>query len=220
VVAVSIGIARENHEKIFENFLQADNSTTRRFGGTGLGISIVKSLIEKMGGKIWLESELGQGTTFHFTLNLPTVSCNQPLGTKNQDKDLKSLVNEETKTETGTILLVEDNPFNQKVLNQQLERLGYHSDLANNGQEGEAKWQANDYSLILCDISMPVMDGYELISRIREQEKKAQTHTPVIALTANVIKGEIEKCLDIGFDDYCSKPIKLEKLNQLVKKWR
>jgi len=219
VIDTGIGIAKENHHKIFENFSQADNSTTRQFGGTGLGISIVKTLTEMMGGKVWLESELGQGSTFHFTLKLPKSNDDHIAKVKDNEAELKSLFNNKPKTKTEHILLVEDNTFNQKVISQQLERLGYSCEIANNGQEGENKLRDNNYPLILCDISMPVMDGYEFISRLRELEKQTTTHTTVIAITANAIKGEQEKCLDAGFDDYCIKPIKLEKLQQLLHKW-
>ena len=349
-----IGIDEKTQAKLFTAFTQADISTTRRFGGTGLGLVISRNLVELMDGKITVKSEVGKGSTFAvrlsfeptpgaFCLNEVTsevtglsclvvggaeglatgiaaylkhsgaeVECVKNLiaaqsllgrcqpalwiavidteGAKPNLEDLHATVNarqgldvrfviigrgqrrwprlrdsgaveidgdvltrhnvikavalaaervqEEIKTRPSTfyteklsppsrdkalrqgqlILIAEDNETNQKVIRQQLALLGYATDIASNGREALALWRNGDYALLLTDLHMPEMDGYELCAAVRENET-GQTHAPIIAITANALKGEAENCLALGMDGYLSKPVQLASLKEMLEKW-
>ena len=219
VADTGIGMTKEQLDKVFDLFSQADNSTTRRFGGTGLGTCISKRLIELMNGKIWVESKINEGTRFHFLLHLPE-SKSEIVSPINEpgNENLSFSLQPGDKLKEG-ILLAEDNLFNQQLIGQQLALAGYRADFADDGKLAKEMWQNGNYKLIICDISMPVMDGYQLLASIRDKEKSIGSHTPIIALTANALSGEKEKCIELGFDDYCSKPISLENLKNLLNKW-
>ncbi len=348
-----IGISKEHIERIFDKFSQADTSTTRRYGGTGLGLTISKSLVEMMGGKIWVESELGKGSTFHFTLDLryeeerrrekreysypdfkdisvlvvDDSSTNRFILNKTLSawgfnveeagggKDAISILNKDPERfdilmldhqmpemdgmevirtirgharfqnlkiiilsswgdisahfkeefdiaetlikpikqsklfnallkvlrigrfeelfteETATtevisartslkILLVEDNPDNQNLTRRLLEKVGYGVDIAQNGKEAVEAVKKYHYDLILMDIQMPLMDGFEATSHIRALEKgRGDDRIPIIALTAHAMKGYREKCFEHDMDDYITKPIKRNKLFEAIEKW-
>jgi|GEM_PF-3593974 PAS domain S-box-containing protein len=348
-----IGIPEDQIERIFDKFSQADTSTTRRYGGTGLGLTISRSLVEMMGGRIWVESEVGKGSTFHFTLNLvyqedrregrqeyaypdfkdisvlivddsstnrfilnKTLSAwgfkvveagggKEALSILKEDpkrfdlmiidhqmpdvdgieviksirgharfKGLKVIIlsswgsisarlkeslditetlvkpikqsklfnallrvlrvgmaevvsAEEVATEGGVrpkgevrILLAEDNIDNQMLAKRLLENAGYSVEIAQNGEEAVEAFKRSNYDLILMDIQMPVMDGFEATSRIREIEKEGgKDRTPIIALTAHAMKGYREKCLEHGMDDYITKPLKRHVLYETIEKW-
>ncbi|HMV87023.1 MAG TPA: response regulator [Blastocatellia bacterium] len=214
-----IGIAPENHERIFEKFSQADPSITRRYGGTGLGLSISKSLVELMQGRIWLESALGQGSTFHIALGFPLVQHTQPLS-KPDELPAKTAASEFSTRPVVShrILMIEDSPANQQLVLRILEKAGYQVDLAENGEIGVQRAQAARYDLILMDIQMPVMDGFAATKAIRQyEEKSCQEPVPIIALTAHAIEGYREQCLAQGMDDYLTKPIKRERLLESVR---
>jgi len=205
-----IGVEEKDHKKIFEMFGQADTSTTRSYGGSGLGLTISKRLVELMGGKMWVESESGKGATFYFTLPYKPVD--------KIDKDQKDLPSSEL--EKDVLLLVEDNIINQRLTKLMLEKSGYKVLTANNGQIAiDIFKEHREIKLVLMDIQMPVLDGLLATSAIREFElSTGLKRTPIIAVTAHAMKGDKEKCLDAGCDNYLSKPIMLETLIATIKK--
>jgi len=203
-----IGIPPERRDRLFRSFSQVDASTTRRFGGTGLGLVISKRLVELMGGVMWVESEVGIGSTFHFTLvapptGLPVAPPAAP-GEAWFDRSMADRV-------PLTLLLVEDNPVNQRVALRMLERLGYRADLASDGRAAVEAAAARAYDVILMDVQMPLMDGLEASRRIRQLPPPFR-QPQIVAMTANVMKGDREACLDAGMDDYIGKPVRVEEL--------
>ncbi|MBF0101541.1 MAG: response regulator [Desulfobacterales bacterium] len=226
-----IGISKENQKKIFESFTQADGSTTRIYGGTGLGTTIAKQLSQLMGGDIGVESELGKGSTFWFTAQFEKLDTPlAELDVKNEQLQLTLDIRQEL---VGTnpafiktkILLVEDYPANQQVALRHLHVSGFQVHLAENGQQAVDAYQQDEFDLILMDIQMPVLDGYAATKAIRdiEQENFKQTQVlkriPIIAMTAHALKGYKEKCLAANMDDYITKPIKKKELISMVTKW-
>lgn len=229
-----IGMSAEQQDRIFDTFSQADSSTTRRFGGTGLGTTISKQIIEMMDGKIGLKSELEVGTKFYFSIKLPAVLCEGEACCSEVDKlkpsysNLDKYIDLENREEVETaeadriepsILLVEDDKFNRELIAKQLNLCGYHTEFADNGVIAEEKWRSSDYRLIISDLNMPEMNGYELISKIRQHKAPEKSSVPVIAMSANAMDGEREKCLSQGFNDYCSKPINIQSLKTLLDEW-
>ncbi len=223
VTDTGIGIAEETKKKLFKIFSQADASFTRRFGGTGLGLVISKNLVERMGGYLGVESKLGQGSTFWFTLTLDEAIPKQPI-VKNdtQTPGNTSQVEQENKpvgpVQKRKILLAEDNLVNQKVASMVITRLGHSVDVAGNGLEALDKFKQNQYDLILMDIMMPEMDGLEATMAIREVERNDPSRKPIriIALTANAMREDRERCMTAGMDDYLSKPFKPEDLEKVL----
>ena len=199
-----IGMSPETQREIFSPFAQADASTTRRYGGTGLGLSITKQLVEMMNGKIGFESELGRGTRFWLTLPLQRA----------QSMERLSLVtaSAESPRQKSRILIAEDNAVNQLVAIKTLENLGYRADAVGNGLEALKALEQLPYDLVLMDCQMPEMDGYEATRKIREMEVKTGAHIPIIALTANAMQTELDRCLECGMDDYSTKPLNREEL--------
>ena len=215
VTDTGTGISSEDQEKIFEKFTQADSSTTRRYGGTGLGLSLSKSLVELMGGNIWVESEVGKGSTFHVAL---TLSYQQGSG------DLPVQRTTDRHIDRGMphlkILLVEDNIDNQNLARKILEKAGFAVDIAKNGKEAVEAARKYHYKVILMDIQMPEMDGFEATRLIRESEaERGGERTPIVALTAHALKGYREKCLEKGMDDYLTKPINKKALLETLDRW-
>lgn len=208
-----IGLNKEDQARLFKPFVQADASTNRHFGGTGLGLSITHGLIKLMHGSIHLISELDQGAEFIVRLRLLPENQGEinslPFPISTHPEQLQDLAFIE---KNQTVLVVEDNSTNQKVIVYQLELLGYHIDVASNGMEALEKWRNNQYSLILTDLHMPELDGYELVKKIRAEETLQNSHIPIIALTANALRGEAERCVALGMDDYLTKPITLKAL--------
>jgi CheY-like chemotaxis protein len=208
-----IGIPVEKQATIFEAFTQADNSTTRHFGGTGLGLTICSNLVLLMGGRIWLASDAGQGSTFHFTFPAemaPAVDfaqVTQPV----------PLMAQEPLT-TGTrlcVLLVEDHPVNQMLATKLIERAGHHVTLAHNGQEGLDAVIERPFDLIFMDMQMPVMGGLESTRRIRALEAaQGRRHTPIVAMTANAMLADRLACEDAGMDYFIAKPFKAAELRR------
>jgi PAS domain S-box-containing protein len=219
VVDTGIGMTQEQLEKVFDLFSQADTSTTRLFGGTGLGTCISRRLVELMDGQIRFESVVDKGTTVTFEVKLPEAKCQIVTCINDQHDGTENVAHEKTGGLQGRVLLVEDNIFNQQLISQQLATFGVKTDFAENGQVAEELLNKGGYKIVISDISMPVMNGYELVARVREEEKIKGTRITMVAMTANAMSGEKNKCLELGFDDYCAKPISLEDLKKLIDKW-
>ena len=209
-----VGIPAEKQQGIFEAFNQADTSTTRQFGGTGLGLSISTRLSTLMGGRIWLESQPEQGSTFHFTVRLGRCMAAPSM-------PLAPVMPAETKTPvTGVqrplrVLLAEDHPVNQMLATVLLEKWGHKVVLAENGQLAVDLFPTADWDIVLMDMQMPVMDGLEATTRIRALES-APRRTPIIAVTANAMPADRQTCLQAGMDEYLSKPIKPDDLQAML----
>ncbi|SKA10898.1 Signal transduction histidine kinase [Trichlorobacter thiogenes] len=195
-----IGMSQEALAKVFDPFTQADASTTRRFGGTGLGLTICCQLAALMRGYVWAESEEGRGSQFHLELPLMVSEHAEAFSSRQLASAL------ELPTAPLTILLAEDNPLNQRTAELLLQKLGCYSLCADNGKTAVAIWQQGGIDLILMDIQMPEMNGIEALQAIRAQEAETGGHTPVIALTADAVKGTEERLIAEGFDGYLSKP--------------
>jgi PAS domain S-box-containing protein len=209
-----IGIPKDKLEEIFEKFTQVDTSTTRKYGGTGLGLAICKQLLELMNGEIFVESEMGKGSSFWFILPLPGIEERKEINSAK--KSLLKIKNNSQNLGRKKVLLVEDNPINQKVTIKLLQKLECEIELAENGHEAIRKLQGNDFDLILMDCQMPEMDGYQATSIIKKSDKK---HIPIIALTAHALPGDREKCLNSGMNDYLAKPVELENLKAILDLW-
>lgn len=209
-----IGIPEDKMDQLFRSFSQLDASTTRKYGGTGLGLAISKRLAELMGGEIWAESEVGEGSIFHFTI-VAEASTREQAGSRIEDQQ-SMIIPIYDLPRPLRILLAEDNEVNQRVALKMLEKIGYQADVAANGTEVLQALERQDFDLILMDIQMPEMDGLETSKKIR---KKWPNGPKIIALTAYALEGDRDECLDAGMDDFISKPVRLEelqsKLNQL-----
>jgi signal transduction histidine kinase/CheY-like chemotaxis protein len=205
ITDTGIGIPQSKISAIFEPFRQADGSDTRQFGGTGLGLSICSKLVELMGGEIGVESEAGKGSRFWFTVPLrisPILA--EPAVRKSTTVPLRSI--------PLHVLLAEDNLVNQRVATRMLEKMGHRVTVASNGAEVIDLWRQETIDVILMDVQMPVMSGFDATARIRERERAGGRRTPIIALTAHAVKGDRERCLTAGMDDYITKPVKFELL--------
>lgn len=203
-----IGICAERLENMFDAFQQADNSISRRYGGTGLGLPIARTLAERMGGSLRVESVEQQGSL--FTLEIPLAFSQQKVQPI-IEQPLSSSAN------GHLVLLVEDNPVNQTVIEAMLRSLGYQVCLVGDGAQAVQKVNECQYSAILMDCRLPIMDGYEATRRIRLLPN--QPHTPIIALTANALQGDREACLAAGMDDYLAKPFKRVDLQRILQRW-
>ncbi len=217
-----IGIPAEKQPFVFERFTQGDTSTSRKHGGSGLGLAICRQLVQLMGGRIGLESTSGEGSSFWFELTLPrpdpeTVRRTARAQLENRTY-LSSRASRKERPRQARILLAEDNIFNQKVAALMLRKMGFHIDVAPNGREALHMLQSGRYNLVLMDCQMPELDGYEVTSRIRERERGSE-RIPIIALTANAMSGDRERCLAAGMDDYISKPITKEALGSILRRW-
>jgi PAS domain S-box-containing protein len=209
-----IGVDSAAMKRLFEPFVQADSSTTRTFGGTGLGLSIVKRFVEMMDGRVGMHSVIGEGSTFWFDLPLSAA-----LGSKDQSASLTQMMDAspgrtrdvfDTRF-TGRVLVVEDNTVNQKVAKKILERLGCEVVIANNGAEAIEHFDKAQFQLILMDMQMPVMDGLTATTLIRQRER-GKPRTPIVALTANAMNGEYDRCMAVGMDGFLTKPLNVERL--------
>jgi signal transduction histidine kinase/CheY-like chemotaxis protein len=208
------GIAESQLDKIFEPFAQAEGTPERVLGGTGLGLSISRGLVRAMGGELEVTSQLGQGATFRFELMLPRTGGSAPVD------PLSAVQAERGPRLSGRALLVEDNSVNRLIGSAMLERLGLEVVMAEDGREALDRLADQSFDLILMDCQMPVMDGYQATTRLREIERAAGgRRTPVIALTANAFSGDVERCLAAGMDDHLAKPFALEQLHAILKPW-
>jgi CheY-like chemotaxis protein len=216
-----VGIPADKLAVIFDAFGQADTSTTRQYGGTGLGLTIARRMVELMGGRMWVESAPGKGSRFHFTLRLgttarqtvepessasPVILVGVPSSMRDIGQSLKGL----------NILLAEDNLVNQKVATRLLEKRGHRVTLAATGEEALAALAQQSFDLVLMDVHMPGTDGIQATLRIREREKLTGLHQTVIAMTALAMKGDRDRCIASGMDGYLSKPIDLQQLDELL----
>jgi PAS domain S-box-containing protein len=206
-----IGIPTDKQAKIFQAFEQADNSTTRRYGGTGLGLAIASRLVGLMGGHISVESSPGAGSTFSFTASfgLPDeytpASCADGADIPAKSDPLPALP-------ALRILVAEDNELNQKVVQHFLGREGHSVQIARDGREALAALEQGGFDLLLLDVHMPELDGFCVVEAVRRREEATGRHLPVIALTARSMKGDRERCLEAGMDDYLSKPVRRAEL--------
>jgi len=204
-----IGIPKNKQNNIFKMFSQADSSTTRKYGGTGLGLSISSKLVELLGGKLQLESEVDKGSTFYF--DIPLIELDT------EDIISQTKVKKERTTQNllfdAKILLVEDNEANQMFMKIVLQKFGLTIDLANDGVQAIDKFKNNSYDLIFMDENMPHKNGIEATKEILQYEGQSSlTHTPIIALTANALQGDKEKFIKAGMDEYLSKPLNKDQL--------
>lgn len=209
-----IGIPEAAQDTLFNAFTQADGSTTRKYGGTGLGLAIVSQLVDMMGGTLGMDSIEGKGSSFWFSANfknaeiIPDAIADMVSG----DDDLNL---------NAKILLVEDNPINQMVALKMLEKIGLKAMLADNGVEALQLLEQEPFDLVLMDCQMPEMDGFDATREIRRLDIKTlgEKRLPVIAMTANVMSGDRERCLDVGMDDYIGKPVQRDQLATVIRKW-
>jgi len=222
VLDTGIGIAEENLSKLFDSFTQADNTTARQFGGTGLGLAICKQLVDLMKGQIGVRSEVNKGSCFWVKLPLQTVHKIQKETLPLLELDEGS-VSKTLPLKDKTVLLVEDNDVNQKVIVAFLKRLGAKIDVAENGLKGIELWRIapQKYQLIVMDCQMPVMNGFEATRMIRKEEMVSTNEIPIpiVALTANVMVQDKLRCLEVGMNDFLSKPIERESFNEMMIKW-
>lgn len=211
VTDTGIGINPSQQKKLFERFSQADGSTTRKFGGSGLGLSICKQLTEIMGGEIKFKSIATKGCSIEFTVRL--------INLKTPENISQAAVNEITQF-NANILIVEDNFTNQVVAKDMLEILNNNVSIAANGKEAISLLKRNKYDLVFMDCHMPIMDGYQATAKIREFSKSEYNYSiPIIAMTASAMSGDKEKCLSSGMNDYIAKPIDISIIQQKLQQW-
>ncbi len=212
------GLTKEEQKNIFKAFTQADGTSSRQYGGTGLGLTISKQLVKMMNGKIWVESSYNKGSTFIFEIELKELQDNYHHNNSRKassDSIEAELCNEITQLSGKRILIAEDNLINQEIILGLLENSKIIIDIAQDGKEAIALHAKNLYSLILMDIQMPVLDGYEAAKVIREKDKT----TPIIAVTASAMKEDVEKTLEAGMNDHLNKPIEVTQLYQILLKY-
>lgn len=203
ITDTGIGMTPEQSTKVFKAFSQGDASMTRRFGGTGLGTTISKQIVELMGGEIWVESELRKGSTFHFTVHLPEASVHDGCL---YEAD-RAVVVDYVSPRAFHVLLVEDIETNATLAMLRLQREGHQVEWRKNGREAVDAFQTGHYDLILMDVMMPEMDGLEATREIRKLEKPREQHTPIIALTASAMREDYDMCITAGMDSVQAKPI-------------
>jgi PAS domain S-box-containing protein len=214
ITDTGIGIRPEQAALLFSPFTQADASTTRKYGGTGLGLAICKQLVEMMGGTIGVESREGQGSTFWFTAVFEMATAIGP-ATSTEGVDRHFAAPART-NQAARILVAEDNATNREVALAQLHKLGYQADAVPDGAAAVQALERGGYHLVLMDCEMPVMDGYQATRKIRGSN---QPNIPIIAVTADAMSGDRDRCLGEGMNDYLSKPVELELLAQVLAKW-
>ena len=218
-----IGISKEQQELLFNSFVQADNNISRRFGGTGLGLAIAKNIIELMDGEIWIDSDLGQGACFKFTIK---AKYNE-VGSDASGNNIVEAEDNQEDFDSNDIfagkcaLLAEDVEINQEIVMALLEHTGLEFVCVSNGLEAVNIFSDNPdkFDIIMMDIHMPEMDGFEAAGKIRELESDKTTNIPIIAMTANVFSEDIQKCLEAGMNDHVGKPIDVEIVLNKLRRW-
>ncbi|MEO5327762.1 MAG: PAS domain S-box protein [Magnetococcus sp. THC-1_WYH] len=223
VVDTGIGIDGEAQKRLFQPFVQADSTTTRRYGGSGLGLSIVRKLVELMGGRVGLESVPGQGSTFWFEVTLE-LDQTELAGAARKDQGKREISKTHFQNHNFSglrILVAEDFEVNRDVIMGMLGRLGCHAHWAEHGRKAVEMAAAFPYDLILMDMHMPEMDGFTATAHIRQQEglEPDHPHIPIIAITADAMSGDREKCLAAGLDDYIAKPFRSRDLIRILNLW-
>lgn len=213
-----IGIPQDKADRLFQPFSQVDASMARKYGGTGLGLAISKKLVEMMNGRIWAESEAGRGSTFHFTIQAESTSNESidPGSAGKTSESLKNAIDEDFDLDLS-ILLAEDNAINQKVTQKMLNKLGFRADVAANGVEVLQALERRPYDVVLMDVQMPEMDGLEATKAIRQ---KCSEGPKIVAMTASALKGDREMCLDAGMDDYICKPVRIQDLARVLRRYQ
>jgi PAS domain S-box-containing protein len=212
-----IGVPDAARGRLFEAFSQADGSNTRTHGGAGLGLALARKLVELMGGTIGMESREGAGSTFWFMIPFQTVLV--PESDQSEEIGQLQLPQPVPTVAAPRILLVEDNDMNSLVALRTLERMGHRADRVVNGLEAVEAVRITDYRLILMDCQMPVMDGYDATRAIRAAEQGSDRHVIIIALTANALPEDRERCLAAGMDDYLTKPVDRRELAAALERW-
>ncbi len=205
-----VGIDSNYMNNLYETFSQADNSITRKYGGSGLGLAISRQLVKIMNGDIWVESKVGEGSTFYFSVKLDAGSAES-----NIKHNIDAIVRAKNPLR---ILLAEDDRINQVVITRMIKEGGHFVETVNNGIEALRAINEKKFDVVLMDIQMPEMDGIEAVSRVRENEKGTQVHVPIIALTAYALQGDREKYLSVGMDDYIAKPVQMNNLLETIAK--
>ncbi|HWS17713.1 MAG TPA: response regulator, partial [Candidatus Elarobacter sp.] len=203
-----IGVSADKQKSIFEAFVQEDTSSTRQYGGTGLGLAIASQLVALMQGRIWLESEIGTGSTFYFTARFGLADATQ-------------IKDESQRGETGTIptqvkklhiLIADDNLINLRLARSLVAKQGHSAVAVGSGREALMALEQENFDLVLMDVQMPDMDGFEATKAIRAQERSSKNHLPIVAMTAHAMIGDRERCLEAGMDSYVTKPVDAAKL--------
>jgi PAS domain S-box-containing protein len=226
VTDTGIGVSDQAQARLFQPFSQAEADTTRRFGGTGLGLAISRRLAELMGGDVEMESVPAVGTTMRLRIRLARAPAAELPAAGAPGRAVPGFTPrrlpgvEEAARERSLVLLVDDHPTNRQVIQRQLALAGYASETAEDGREGLERWRGGRYALVLSDVHMPHMDGYQLARAIRDEEaRRGLARTPVVALTASALKGEAERCLAAGMDDYMAKPVGVQTLGACLQRW-
>ncbi|HLW96947.1 MAG TPA: response regulator, partial [Solirubrobacteraceae bacterium] len=209
-----IGIDPGKLDRMFEPFTQADVSTTRLYGGTGLGLAIARELVELMDGTISADSEPGNGSTFHFELVLAAPLLEQASPTAGRDVSTAA-----SWSRPPEILVAEDSQINQIVAARSLERCGCRVDVVSNGADALEAMKTKRYDAVLMDCQMPGMDGYEATRELRTREIGEDRHIPVVAMTAQAMEGDRERCLAAGMDDFVTKPMRHNELVEVLRRW-
>ncbi|KAI7260913.1 hypothetical protein KC345_g9947 [Hortaea werneckii] len=210
-----IGISPEKCDRLFQPFSQLDSSMTRKYGGTGLGLAICKSLVGMMGGDIRVESMEERGATFVFTIQAG-VPEDELASSSQEEQCAGKVVDRQWRSK---VLVVDDHPINQRLMVSMLDKLGYNADVAEDGSLAVEMARNSSYDFIFMDLQMPVMDGLEATSRIREDSKGSPDKTVIIAMTANVMEGIQNRCTAAGMDGYISKPLKLSSIKQILARY-
>lgn len=214
-----VGIPEERMDQLFESFSQLDSSSTRRYGGAGLGLALGKQLCQLMGGTLYVDNNTSPGSTFHFTVVMAVVVELEIDDSTKAEATIIPAAKIQRTLQNLRILLVEDNLTNQKVAQLILKRLGYTADIANNGLEAVQAVEQHVYDIVLMDIQMPELDGLEATRRIHERWRPEQ-RPYIIAMTAHALQGDRETCLAAGMDDYIAKPVKPDVLSAAFQRWQ
>lgn len=217
VIDTGVGVPEEERQKIFLPFVQGQGAYVPPVRGTGLGLSIASWLVTQMGGEIGVESEVGTGSKFWFTVRLQRGTIGQTSADRTGMTDSVSVPS--LNRGVGLVLLAEDNPVNREMTLLQLQKMGFSARAVANGREAVDAALTGDYTVVLMDLQMPVLDGFESIRIIREQEKVLERHIPIIALTAHALPGYRERCLAAGADDYLTKPVRRQDLHRALTTW-